>query len=67
MVVEAGPLSPPPIEIEKKLKLNQDLSSLRLLLPSAQKHLVPPGNDHLASSLAKLKVEDHDHDEDGDV
>merc|ERR1719323_2934796 len=35
----------------------QDLSSLRLLLPSAQKHLVPPGNDHLASSLAKLKVE----------
>merc|ERR1719394_2016840 len=35
----------------------QDLSSLRLLLPSAQKHLVPTGNDHLASSLAKLKVE----------
>jgi len=35
----------------------QDLSSLRLLLPSAQKHLIAPPEDHLASSLAKLKVE----------
>ena len=35
----------------------QDLSSLRLLLPSAQKHLITPPDDHLASSLAKLKVE----------
>merc|ERR550532_3161182 len=34
----------------------QDLSSLRLLLPSAQKHLIAPPDDHLASSLAKLKV-----------
>merc|ERR1719507_698849 len=35
----------------------QDLSSLRLLLPSAQKHLIAPPDDHLSSSLAKLKVE----------
>ena len=36
--------------------MGQDLSSLRLLLPSAQKHLIAAPDDHLASSLAKLKV-----------
>ena len=34
----------------------QDLSSLRLLLPSAQKHLIATPDDHISSSLAKLKV-----------
>lgn len=40
----------------------QDLSSLRLLLPSAQRHLVPaPTTDHLVASMGKLKTERDQH------